>query len=297
MWTSVQLRAMVPVMMVLSWGCSSLVDGDPPEPAITTWIKIAPGSYTRGSPPSEPCRWENEDQHRVTIDHHLLVSSTEVTRGQYRDLQGSLPPFSHPLACKQDTCPTTFITWDDAVNYCNALSELNGYALCYSCTLGGGGPTCKERAGYSGAGIIKCPGYRLPTEDEWEYAYRSGTATAYYNGSNSSCTGADPALDESGWYAENANWTVHPVGLKRPNAWGLYDMAGNVWEWTHDEYLVNPSIPGAQPPKGGVHTVRGGSFANYARKARAASRDAPPPGQPLEHRGFRCVRTCDKDGV
>ena len=249
-----------------------------------------------GSPLAEPCRWENEKQHLQTISHWTSFPSTEVTRGQYRLLMGSLPASPNPIRGRDDACPVAMTSWNDAAAFCNELSAQENIQLCYRCEDKAGETTCKEQAGVADVGIIKCMGYRLPTEVEWEYAYRAGTDSAYNIAANSSCSGVDAALDEAAWYDANSGETSHPVGLKRSNALGLYDMAGNVWEWTNSSYKTDSSLAGSPAPIRELRVIRGGSFGNYARKARAASRDALFTHESLEIVGFRCVRTTDKSG-
>jgi formylglycine-generating enzyme required for sulfatase activity len=109
-------------------------------------------------------------------------------------------------------------------------------------------------------------GGRLPTEKEWEYAAWAGTTTARYGN-----------LDEIAWYSGNSGSTTHPVGLKQPNAFGLYDMLGNVWEWTSDSYDSNNKA------------MRGGSWVDFSRNLRASVRDRFGPGVWVSNLGFRCV--------
>jgi formylglycine-generating enzyme required for sulfatase activity len=132
--------------------------------------------------------------------------------------------------------------------------------------------------------------YRLPTEAEWEYAARAGS-TAGFSG--------EP--DDLGWYFENSNAQTHPVGQKKPNAWGIYDMHGNVWEWTADWY--NPtyyqssvSVDPAGPPTGRFRTMRGGSWVDQTLNARASKRDYFEDSADF-HIGFRCVRVSTRQIV
>ena len=279
------------ILLLCAGGCG------PPdevvEPAESTWIKLAPGVVNAGSPATEPCRWGNERQHTVTLAHRFVILSTEVTRAHYRREMGKLPEAPGPISCTDDTCPVSYATWHDAAAYCNALSVREGVPSCYKCVTSAAGRSCDALVAYTGSAIAKCRGFRLPTEAEWEYAYRAGSSSAYYNGTNSSCTDADPGLDQIAWYDGNSFGMVQPVGLKHPNAWGLYDMAGNLWEWTNDTYRVNPGDPASVPTDPTLRVFRGGSAANYARKARAASRDAEIHLYNEEHIGFRCVRTVD----
>lgn len=149
-------------------------------------------------------------------------------------------------------CPVEYVNWNEAATYCNALSSQKGLDQCYTCTGSGPSVTCSEATAYSGIKIFDCPGYRLPTDAEWEYAYRAGSTTAFYpsDGNSGTITDCDndPNADKIGWYRYNSAVTYagcenlsssggdpcsgpHPVGQKAPNAWGLYDMGGNVYEY------------------------------------------------------------------
>ena len=137
---------------------------------------------------------------------------------------------------------------------------------------------------------------RLPTEAEWEYACRAGSAAALYSGKElTSETGACPNLEELAWYDKNSEATTHPVGQKLPNEWGLYDMLGNVWEWCedawHDSYEGAPDdgSPWVDEEKGEYRVYRGGSWFSNARNCRCASRIIWFPDDRLNYQGFRLV--------
>ena len=126
--------------------------------------------------------------------------------------------------------------------------------------------------------------YRLPTEAEWEYAARAGTTGKYYG-----------ELDEIAWYGGNSDWHTHPVGQKKPNAWGLYDMLGNVWEWCSDWYDWNyyrssPEADPREPESRRYRSLRGGSWYVHPRDLRVSYRGRFPPSTRFNSLGFRCVR-------
>jgi len=153
---------------------------------------------------------------------------------------------------------------------------------------------------YAGNKIYDCPGYRLPTEAEWEYAYRAGTKTALYNGPLHVCQGLDANADKIAWYDGNSGMEVRPVGLKQPNGWGLYDMAGNAIEYCHDWFqndlgsapAVDPAGPSSPDPKETHVVIRGGSATVGGLFLRAAAReDYHQFTSASEAVSFRCVRS------
>lgn len=253
--------------------------GPTPDFMITAaWANIPSGMFVMGSPVSEPCRGTQEDQHTVTLTNALEMQTTEVTQAQFKALMGYDPTLA--VGCNGN-CAVQNVSWHEAVAYCNALSAKNGLATCYTCTGSGVNVTCDVAPQYTGAKIYTCPGYRLPTEAEWEYAYRAGTKTAYYSGDNDplacKCSPLDQNLDKIGWYCGNWYSGAPRVALKLPNAWGLFDMAGSVMEWCHD---WDPGPLGMAPvtnPWGAQYAVsrmcRGGSAnGDGAQRTRAADR-------------------------
>ncbi len=254
------------------------------------WTTIPGGTFQMGSPSSEKCRYSSETQHQVTLTHKFEIMSTEVTQAQFSSLMSYSP--SYFSSCG-GTCPVEKVNWHEAAAYANALSAQKGKAKCYACTGSDGSVTCSEASTYAGKKVYTCPGYRLPTEAEWEYAYRAGTSTAFYNGGITSCYGKDPNLDKIGWYDQNSSSKTHPVGGKAPNAWGLYDMAGNVWEWCHDRYGTYPSSSVTDPvgTAGSNRVKRGGGWYYYAAYARAADRYNSSPGDRNTYLGIRLARS------
>jgi formylglycine-generating enzyme required for sulfatase activity len=229
------------------------------------YVRISPGTFTMGSPTGEKGREDDETQHAVFVSRAFCMMALEVTQGEWQAAMGNNP--SEFKNCGAN-CPVEQVSWDDAVGYANALSRREELPECYS------GST------FSG---ISCKGYRLPTEAEWEYAARAGTRGATY--------GRD--IDSVAWYDQNARGSTHVVLQKQPNAWGLYDMLGNVWEWTGDWYDVYPGrvIDPTGPVSGSGRVIRGGSWADFARYARASDRVAVPEGSRNSALGFRLVRT------
>jgi formylglycine-generating enzyme required for sulfatase activity len=214
-------------------------------------VLIPKGTFMMGSPTSEQgasyYRDGHETQHEVTISEDYYLGVFEVTQGQYEKVMGTNPSyFQKRVIGKSDSSmyPVEQVSWEDAVEFCKKLSDL---------------PEEKK------AGRV----YRLPTEAEWEYACRAGSKAAYSFGANSK------TLGDYAWFGENSGSQTHPVGEKKANAWGLYDMHGNVWEWCSDWYGVYPkgsvSDPSG-PSEGSIRVGRGGSWSNEAADCRSADR-------------------------
>ena len=304
------------------------------------WCTIPAGCFMMGSPTTEACRaktapWPHstyvgfhEDQHPVRLTHSFIISELEVTQGQFKALMGYNPSYASStdpkcLGCKcgltqcycgsSETCdknPVDLHSWYEGAAYCNTLSQQAGLKPCYQCMGTGKTITCQEAPGYGLSGVYKCPGYRLPTEAEWEYAYRAGTKTAYYSGPNNpdpkvclcnygpSC-GDDSNLSLIAWWSRNMGGTIHPGGLKQRNGWGLADMSGNLAEICHDwsgKYHV-PLDGSAVMDPWGVDAAQAMGKARVGRGGgapagnRAASRGLA--GLVIDHLGqtLRCVRS------
>jgi len=225
-------------------------------------VLIPKGKFTMGSPASEEGRYENETEHEVTISKDYYLGVTEVTQGQYEKVIGVNPSFwQKRVIRKSDSSmyPVEQVTWEDAVEFCKELSDL---------------PEEKK------AGRV----YRLPTEAEWEYACRAGSKSAYSFGESSK------SLGNYAWFGENSNAWTHSVGEKKANAWGLYDMHGNVWEWCSDWYGDYPNGAVSDPVgprKGSVRVLRGGSWVLVAALCRSANRNWRDPSHRNDSLGFR----------
>ena len=223
---------------------------------------IPRGTFTMGSPIEEAGKKNDEKQHQVEISMDYYLGVTEVTQGQYEKVTGTNPSyFQKQLISENDSSvyPVDSVSWEDAVGFCKKLSDLP-----------------KERE----AGRI----YRLPTEAEWEYACRAGSKTAYSFGESSI------TLGDYAWVLNNSNNQTHPVGKKKPNAWGLYDMHGNAWEWCNDWFSDYPngalSDPSG-PKEGSYRVIRGGGWSHDASLCRSAFRYGDHPSHRLLNFGFR----------
>jgi formylglycine-generating enzyme required for sulfatase activity len=206
-------------------------------------------------------------QHKVRITKPFYLGVTEVTQQQYAKVMGNNPSCysnSRPGAdigkgLDTSNFPVEMVSWDDAVEFCKKLSEMEG------CT------------------------YRLPTEAEWEYACRAGSTSRY-------CFGDDESqLVEYAWYSLNSGNTSHPVAQKKANAWGLHDMHGNVWEWCSDwygkdYYTKSPKDDPTGPATGSSRVIRGGSWCFSAKNCQSAIRFRFLPSLRPDFLGFRVAR-------
>ena len=233
-----------------------------------TMIAIRAGSFEMGSADYAPA-------HEVTLTHDFWIGQTEVTQAQYIARIATNP--SAEPGCG-DTCPVDQVTWAMAALYANAMSTSEGLKQCYTAS----GTALVETLSDS---PYACEGYRLPTDAEWEHAARAGEAYTY--------AGSDNPEDVA-WTYENSGGTSQPVASKVANGVGLYDMSGNVWEWTGDWYAAYTADPATDPTgaaSGDSRVNRGGSWLADAANARVASRAGDDPGYAYFDVGFRLVRT------
>jgi formylglycine-generating enzyme required for sulfatase activity len=239
------------------------------------YVRIPAGSFTMGSTSSEA--YDNEKVvHRVTISRGFFMKKTEVTQGEWRSLMGSDPSDCN-YECS-DNRPVNNVSWEDSLRYLNKLSEREGLEACYA----------QEEGRWRWVKGLECEGYRLPTEAEWEYASRGGTTGERYG-----------SLDDIAWYSDNSGGKTKPVGTKTANAYGLYDMLGNVYEWTWDASGAYSSGDQENPIGGGLEqqdtsafrVIRGCSWGYDARDCRAAHRNRGAPGRRLGFLGLRPARS------
>jgi formylglycine-generating enzyme len=267
--------ATLPILCCLLACSATEVTVVDPFPVVT----VPAGSFLMGSDPSEleMPGWnhaEERPRHEVRISRAFVLGSTEVTQALYEQVTGH-----NPSNAKAPDHPVEKITWLAAVAFANQLSEQRGLEPCYEIQ----GEQVRWPRGSA------CAGYRLPTEAEWEYAARGGSRTAF---------AGSERLEAVGWYEGNSGDVLHPVGQLAPNAWGLHDMSGNVWEWVWDWY--DPATYGATsaprkdpvgPAAGRQRVRRGGSWHYSIDFARVANRRHEWPTKGTSVLGLRLART------
>jgi formylglycine-generating enzyme required for sulfatase activity len=265
-------------------------------------LKLIPaGEFMMGSPDSEKVRGSDEKQHGVCITQSYYLGVYEVTQGQWEKVMGSRLEDVIDEKSKSKFCgtgadyPMYCVSWYDAVAFCNKLSVLEGKDPYYRITgikrVAYGPKLGIDSANVSIAGGN---GYRLPTEAQWEYACRAGTTTPFHfglalNGNRANCDGECPYGTE---IKEPRVWRTVPVGSYESNAFGLYDMHGNVWEWCADWYAEayyekSPANDPAGPASGSFRVNRGGSWDNNPSGCRSANRHNNAPGLRYDTLGFR----------
>lgn len=258
-----------------------VVPPEPPTEQQGDFILLNAGTFTMGSPVNEPWREADEVQHTVTLDGFYL-SKYEVTQADYQALTGR-----NPSSFSGANRPVEMVSWYDAVRYCNALSERDGLTPAYS--INNEDVTWNKEA----------DGYRLPTEAEWEYACRAGTTTPF-------STGGNITVEQSNWYSSYPYIEGEGGGTYRrqtvdvdnfePNAWGFYNMHGNVSEWCWDYYAPYSTQEQNNPAgaaRGRNRVARGGGWYDYAKHVRSAYRSVAPPDYVDYKRGFRIARNAD----
>ena len=268
-------------MMLFIISCSK-DDSNPVEPentVINSMVLIPAGTFQMGNTGAYSGFDSEKPVHTVIMSKAFYMSKCEVTQSQYQAVMDTNPSYF-----KGENLPVETVSWYEAVEFCNALSQQEGKTPCYTIQ--------------NDTNIIcnwDANGYRLPTGAEWEYAAKAGTSTDFYNGSltNPNEIPIDTNLDKIGWYGGNSGNTTHEIGQKQPNAFGLYDMIGNVWEWCWDWYSSYTGAIVTDPTglaTGSRRVLRGGSWYYVALHCRSASRSYSNPENRGFSTGFRVVR-------
>jgi formylglycine-generating enzyme required for sulfatase activity len=265
-------------------------------------LPLGPGpiEFLMGSPGAEPDRDEHEMLHYRRIARRFAIATKDVTVRQFQEFTKAHPELGHFYVQKyspDDDGPIIDVTWYEAAAYCRWLSEqehIPEEQMCY--------PSVAEIAKHKdGLTPLRLPldylwrtGYRLPTEAEWEYACRAGAATSRYYGE------AEDLLPRYAWYTDNAHTRAWPVGQKKPNDFGLFDMHGNVWNWCQESgWDYKPGADGwasdsedNRDIKDSLSRVlRGGAFINHASSVRSACRYNHRPTNRSVNVGLRPART------
>jgi formylglycine-generating enzyme required for sulfatase activity len=238
---------------------------------------VQAATFEMGSPEEEEGHREDETIRRVTLTRGFMIGVAEVTQDLWTSVMGS-----NPSGFKEcgGTCPVESVSWCEAVVFANALSSRDGLRAAYFGVEG-----CETTKAASVSWDRSADGYRLPTEAEWEMAARAGQSLPFSGDANA---------DVVAWHKDNSDDATHPVCTKTPNAWGLCDMSGNVWEWTWEwkaevsgSELVDPS--GAMFGK--YKSARGGSMRYEVLDVRVARRIGFAPNAAYSGLGLRLVRT------
>jgi formylglycine-generating enzyme required for sulfatase activity/TolB-like protein len=244
------------------------------------FVLVPAGTFSMGSNNGDS---DEKPVHQVTISRAFYISDHEVTQKEWYNVMGTtvrqqrdMVDKSWPLGGEGDNYPMCYVSWYEAIEYCNKRSVKEGLTPAYSGS--GENITCN----------FKASGYRLPTEAEWEWAAKGGGKDSMvyeYSGSNS--------VDGVAWYDDNSEYQTHPVKTKRANSLGLYDMSGNVREWCWDRYGSYSS--GSQTDPAGVagsssRVMRGGSWCDDTQGVRSAYRGNNTPSGRVFDFGFRLVR-------
>ena len=272
--------------MIVCAGCGHVAVSTPsqPQPEIVKtkngieMVRLPAGAFTVVS---EPAAAKEAPPPNVHVDS-ILMDRYEVTQEEYEKLV-----IGNPSKFKDPKSPVERVRWVEAALYCNGRSSAEGLKPCYDENTF----ACNFDAN----------GYRLPTEAEWEFACRAGADGEYWFGSDAG------HLGDYAWFHDNSSDRTHPVGTKKPNPWGLYDMYGNVGEWCQDVYdeKFDPARPLSKTivsKAGAKRVVRGGSWGSGATKCRSSSRAGESPGSFADacfaraDIGFRCVRRAPSPG-
>jgi len=256
--------------------------------------RIPGGRFYMGSHDSDDYLRNNEHpQHKVIIPSNFFIGVCPVTQKQFQDLM----EYNPSIVSENEDCPVDSVTWFSAIEFCNKMSEAESLTPYYAMKA------VRRRANNSienaNVSILGGDGYRLPTEAEWEYACRAGSITPW-------CFG-DQVLDvgEYAWYYDNSSMETHPVGQRKPNSWGLFDMHGNVMEWCYDWYNESyyqqcsdeETESPTGPDTGTARVLRGGAWQFGAEATRCAYRNSSTPDAVAGVIGFRICRNASDEAM
>jgi len=253
-----------------AWAKHLGVPTEAPNSVGMKMVVIPPGRFMMGRSPGDAAnlvrdKLPDDDlpPHEVTLTKPFAIAATEVTQRQWRDVMRNSLWAGKQQAVEDPDCPATYVSWKDAVEFCQRLS-------------------IREKAVY-----------RLPTEAEWEWACRAGTETSFSFGDNVN------DLHSHAWGRGNSQDLPHPVAQKKPNPWGLFDMHGNAWEWAEDgygPYSAEAAVDPRSQAAGNKRTLRGGCFWSVpAGDYRSSSRRSWPETLGYSESGFRPVRIFAND--
>jgi len=271
------------VVVVFAFGYAESVDC-PPEPG--SFVLVEGGTFSMGDEFGDL----GDDcipVHTVVLEYDFWIGRYLVTFDEYDlfcDVTGRGK--ARDWGWGRETRPVIMVTWWDAIEYCNWLSDKEGYPRAYDDE-----GNFLDAYGELTVDPSEVMGYRLPTEAEWEYAARGGQHHSTYKYS-----GSDRVADVA-WWRRGASMQTHPVGLKQPNALGIYDMSGNVWEWCSDWYAPYTDVTKTNPYNAtpdGNRVVRGGGYYSTQLEVRIAhrsSREPAPSFWDFDEVGIRVVRT------
>ncbi len=242
-------------LLCFSVGCQNSPKTEIKNSTGISFRYIPPGEFMMGSEDHEKGREDDESPRQPTkLTKGYYLGATEVTQAQWVEVMGTKPWADYKRIPKGDHYPAVFVSWEDAVEFCKKLSEKESLT------------------------------FRLPTEAEWEYACRAGTTTEFYWGTEYN--------EEYAWSSKNAKGDLYEVAKRLPNAWGLFDMGGNAWEWCsdwHGPYSSEKVTDPQGPAEGERKVIRSGSSGNSMWDCRSAERGMVPPDKKFGASSFRIL--------